>query len=255
MKIRGRIFMVIIIRRKIFFLFLIFVILTSIALCFNDHILLHTFHVRYLNTVLIDPGHGGIDGGAISQNGVKESNINLDIALKLRAIFEENGWQVIMTRDNDKSLFTEEGSIRSKKIQDLVNRKKMIDEENPDYVIMIHLNSFPDSSCFGAQTFYPGKSDESKLLAEEIQKQLIEGIDNGNHRKSKQKNDILLLKNITVPTALVECGFLSNPEEERQLQQDQYQNILAQCIYKGLVSYCNLTNNPPKKGIEYIVNK
>lgn len=247
--------MVIVIRRKVFVLLLIVVILTSIVLSFNKHFLLHTFHVKYLNTILIDPGHGGIDGGAISKNGVKESNINLDIALKLQALFKENGWKVIMTREEDVGLHTDEGSVRNKKMQDLINRKKIIDKEKPDYVIMIHLNSFPDSSCFGAQTFYPGKVPESKLLAEEIQKQLIERIDNGNKRKSKEKNDILLLKNTTVPTVLIECGFLSNPEEEQQLQQDQYQDVLAQCIYKGLVSYCNLTNNPPKRGIEYIVNE
>lgn len=227
----------------------------GIVIVFNFGAVVNTFNTKYLSVVVIDPGHGGIDGGTSSASGVHESDINLDIAFKLRSIFEENGWKVVMTREEDIGLYSESGSIRSKKMQDLVNRKKIIEKTEPDYVFMIHLNSFPQSSCFGAQTFYPSKSEESKLLSAEVQKSLIEGIDNGNHRKSKAKNDIYLLKNVKVPTVLVECGFLSNNKEAELLQSDDYQMKLAECIYAGLLNYCELTNNPPKESIDYVVNE
>ncbi len=246
--------MVIMIRKGILFLLLLMLLL-SLTLYFNGHILLQAIHIKNQSTVLIDPGHGGIDGGTSSKSGVKESDINLEISFKLKDQFEENGWEVILTRDKDVGLYSDTGTIRNKKMQDLVNRQKMIEREMPDFVILIHLNSFSDTSCFGAQTFYPGKSPESKLLAEQIQKKLVEGIDNGNKRKSKEKNDIYLLRNSDIPTVLVECGFLSNPKEEELLQKNQYQKLLAKCIYKGLVEYCTNTNNPSKKSIEYIVNE
>ncbi len=246
--------MVIIIRKGILLLSALLLFL-SLTFYFNGYKLLQAIHIKNQSIVLIDPGHGGIDGGAISKNGVKESDINLEISFKLKDMFEESGWKVILTRDKDEGLYSDTGTIRSKKMQDLINRQKMIEREKPDFVILIHLNSFPDTSCYGAQTFYPGKSPESKLLAEQIQKKLVEDIDNENKRKSKEKNDIFLFKSSDLPTVLVECGFLSNSKEEELLQENQYQELLAKCIFEGLMKYCTLTNNPPKKSIEYIVNK
>lgn len=246
--------MFIVIRKKII-ISCVMVLLVGMIVLFNFEWVLNTFHTKYLSVVVIDPGHGGIDGGAVSATGIRESDINLAISLKLKSIFEENGWKVVMTREKDEGLYSEDGSIRSKKMQDLVNRKKIINKVEPDYVFIIHLNSFPQASCYGAQTFYPSKSPESKLLAAEVQKSLLEGIDNGNHRQIKAKNDILLLKNVNVPTVLVECGFLSNSNEAAMLQTDDYQMKLSQCIYDGLLEYCQLTNNPPKKSIDYVVNE
>lgn len=246
--------MVIIIRKGILVSLVLFLLLAS-TIYLNRNTLLHAVQIRNQSIVLIDPGHGGMDGGATTKNGIKESNINLEISFKLKELFEENGWKVIMTRDEDIGLNSNTGTIRSKYVQGLINRKKIIEREKPDYVILIHLNSFPDPSCYGAQTFYSKKTPESKLLSEQIQKVLVEEIDNENRRKSKEKNDVLLLKNNGIPTVLVECGFLSNPEEEKLLQDDAYQILLAQCIYQGLAEYCEKTNNPPKKGIEYIVNQ
>lgn len=246
--------MLIIIEKKVILMGLL-VLLLGIIIISNFNLVTEVFNTKYLSVVVIDPGHGGIDGGAVSSNGVKESDINLEISFKLKKIFEENGWKVIMTRQKDIGLYANSGSIRSKKIQDLINRKKIIDKANPDYVFIVHLNSFPQSSCYGAQTFYPSHSKESKLVATHVQKALVEGINNGNHRKEKPKNDILLLKNVKVPTVLVECGFLSNSNEAQMLQNDEYQNKLVQCIYKGLLDYCVETNNIPQKNIDYIVNK
>ncbi len=246
--------MLIVIKKKVIITSFL-AVMFGILILFNFESVMEVFETKYLSVVVIDPGHGGIDGGAVSSTGVRESDINLAISLKLKSIFEENGWKVVMTREKDEGLYSGNGSIRSKKMQDLVNRKKLIDKAEPDYVFIIHLNSFPQSSCYGAQTFYPSHSPESKLLAAEVQKALLEGIDNGNHRQIKAKNDILLLKNVKVPTVLVECGFLSNSNEAQLLQTDDYQMKLSECIYKGLLEYCEVTNNPPKKSIDYVVNE
>lgn len=187
--------------------------------------------------VVIDPGHGGIDGGTISKNGVKESDINLEISLKLKKFIEQGGGKVILIRDSDKGLYSAMGTIRKKKQEDLVNRRNIIDKSGADLVISIHQNYFSESYCFGAQTFYPKYPAGSKILAEYIQEELVTGIDNGNKRVTKQKNDIILLKNCVVPTVLVECGFLSNPNEEKLLQDNEYQNKIAWNIYLGILRY------------------
>ena len=138
-------------------------------------------------------------------------------------------------------------------MEDLINRNNIMNKEHVDYSIMLHLNSFPDTSCYGAQCFYPNHSEESRLLAEKIQDALIEGVDDKNHRKAKMKNDILLMKDIKSPRVLVECGFLSNPREAKLLVEKGYQKQLAQCIHSGFFKYLDVINEG-KKNIEYIVN-
>ncbi|RKD25403.1 N-acetylmuramoyl-L-alanine amidase [Caminicella sporogenes DSM 14501] len=190
--------------------------------------------------IIIDPGHGGIDGGAVGKNtGVYESHINLEISLKLRKLLEESGSLVLMTRDKDVGLYSDSGTIRKKKNEDLKKRKKLFDESNADAIISIHLNSFSESKYYGAQTFYPKNSEKSKLLAELIQDELIRVLDNGNTRKAKLKNDVYILQNVKVPTVLVECGFLSNPDEEKLLQNKWYQEKIAWSIYIGILRYFN----------------
>lgn len=187
--------------------------------------------------IIIDPGHGGIDGGAVGKSGAVESHINLSIAQELRKLLEESGAYVIMTRERDVGLYTEEGTVRKKKNEDLQNRKRIQEESNADIFISIHLNSFQQSRYFGAQTFYPPDCEESRLLALSIQQELIRVIKNGNNRIAKQKNDVFLLKDCKIPTVLVECGFLSNPQEEKLLQKPRYQKKIAWSIYIGILNY------------------
>jgi N-acetylmuramoyl-L-alanine amidase len=192
--------------------------------------------------ILIDPGHGGMDGGASSAAGLTEKNITLSIALRLREAAEADGFQVVMTREGDKGPGDGKGSLRSQKTADLNARAALVKKVKPAVAVSIHLNSFKqDTSVRGAQTFYPAGSgeravlDESKKLAEAIQAQLISGIADGTDRAALGKADVLLLKNPAAPIALVECGFLSNPEEARLLEQPEYQGKLAKCIYEGIL--------------------
>lgn len=188
--------------------------------------------------IIIDPGHGGIDGGMVGKTtGVYESRINLEIALKLRKYLEESGSLVLMTRDENVGLYTEGGTVRKKKNEDLRNRKRLFDESNADMVISIHSNSFQETKYSGAQSFYNPQCERSKLIADLAQEELIRVLDNGNTRKAKPKKDVYILKNVKVPTVIIECGFLSNPKEERLLQDSNYQEKIAWSIYVGILKY------------------
>lgn len=198
------------------------------------------------NEVLfLDPGHGGVDGGAESSTGVSEKNINLSIALYIREMAEADGWKVVMSRDEDEGLYDKDKrALRSLKTQDIMARKEMIQKTHPLAAVSIHLNSFKqDRTVKGAQTFYPNSTgdkivlDESKKLAEMIQEQLITDIADGTERVALGKHDILLFKNPSVPIAVVECGFLSNPDEAKLLEQEGYQRKLAEAIYQGIMKY------------------
>ena len=207
--------------------------------------------------LLIDPGHGGIDGGAESDAGVCEKDINLAIALYIKEYAEVDGWKVVMTREEDIGLGdTKSKTIRSKKTADLIARREMIKEVNPIVSVSIHLNSFKqDRSVRGAQTFYPGGQgeqaiiDESKKLAEAIQERLVAGIADGSDRIALEKRDVLLFKHPAVPMAIVECGFLSNAEEARLLENQEYQRKLARYIYEGILIY---TGREPSKRFKAI---
>lgn len=193
--------------------------------------------------IIIDPGHGGIDGGMVgTTTGVYESQINLEISNKVRKYLEESGSLVLMTRDQDVGLYTEEGSVRKKKNEDLRNRKRLFDESSADIVISIHSNSFTQSKYYGAQSFYNPNCEDSKLIAELIQEELVRVLDNGNTRKAKVKKDVYILKNVKIPTVIVECGFLSNPKEERLLNDPDYQEKIAWSIYVGILKYFDRVN-------------
>lgn len=235
-----RVFMI---RKKCLVLVIMLMILI-IFLSFSIYKVKETSQVITLDKVIvIDPGHGGIDGGAVGRSGTLESNVNLDIALRLRKLLEQDGAVVILTRDEDEGLYTHEGTIRKKKNEDLKNRKKIREESEADAFISIHMNSFQDGKCHGAQSFYPKKPEESKRLAELIQEEFIRVLDKTNHRVAKQKSDIYLLKGCTIPTVLVECGFLSNPREEKLFQSDTYKEKVAWSIYIGILRYFYEENN------------
>lgn len=188
--------------------------------------------------ILIDPGHGGIDGGAETKRGTVEKNINLSISLKLRDRLKNMGYNVIMTREEDKGLYTEDGSINKKKIQDLNNRCKIKRESNCDIFISIHQNFFTESYYHGAQVWY-SKSEDSEKLAHIIQENLREDLDKKNKRieKSAGNSYKILRCYCNTPSVIVECGFLTNNEEEKKLINDEYQNKIADSLVKSIQEY------------------
>jgi len=191
-------------------------------------------------TVVVDAGHGGEDPGKVSSySDLKEKDLNLSIAFKLKHVLENNGYKVIMTREEDKLTY-EEGTtnIYNKRKQDLTRRKKIMDESGADIVVSIHMNSFTDPIYYGAQTFYPPNSEESFKLATLIQNSLRENLDNSNKREPQQKDpSIVILSNLKTPTTIVECGFLSNAAEEKKLGTEEYQQKVAEAIFKGIDAY------------------
>lgn len=211
-------------KRQIVFVIVILVIISAIF-AIKQYIPVIATPVTN-RTVIIDAGHGGGDPGAIGINGTLEKDINLNIALKLQKFIEENGGVVLMTR-------TEDGMLAENKREDMKIRKKLRDENSSDIFVSIHLNSFPSSNCSGAQTFY-ANDDNSKLLAEKIQKNMVKFLDESNPRVAKKLTDVYLLKNVNLPSVIVECGFLSNSNEERLLSDDEYQSKVAFSIYSGI---------------------
>ncbi|MDR0880878.1 MAG: N-acetylmuramoyl-L-alanine amidase CwlD [Clostridioides sp.] len=191
-------------------------------------------------TIILDAGHGGIDPGALNgDQSVKEKEVNLAITLRLRELIESSGGLVILTREDDSSLY-EEGkgkTIRQKYTENLNNRKKLIDESNADMFVSIHLNAFGQSEYFGAQTFYPEGDVESKILAKNVQSELKRVVDKTNNRIVKPRDDLLLLKENKIPSMLIECGFLSNDKECKLLSDKDYQEKLAWSIYVGIQKY------------------
>jgi len=201
-----------------------------IAKAQEDRLLATFGSPAYGKTVVIDAGHGGIDPGAVSRNGTKEDEINLKIAKKLQAYLEKEGTKVVMTRKTDKGL-------ASSKREDMKKRVEIIRNSNADIVVSIHLNMFSQSQYYGAQTFYMKNSEEGKKLAQCIQEQLLRVLDRGNKRQIKSSDQYLILKASSAPSVLVECGFLSNPQEEKLLKTDEYQERVAWAIYSGIVNY------------------
>lgn len=207
------------------------------------------------DTIVIDAGHGGFDGGAVSKRGMAEKDINLAIALELQRLAEQDGWNVVMTRTEDVSLNDtgdERRRIRTLKTEDLRRRKELIDRTKPVLAVSIHLNSFQeDPSVRGAQTFYPSRAseetivEESSRLAKAIQENLIRGLDDGTKREALGKKDVLLLKNPTVPTVIVECGFLSNSNDEENLKNPEFQAKLSEFIYNGILEFSGKERRKP----------
>ncbi len=198
-----------------------------------------------IKTVIIDAGHGGEDPGAVSDySGLKEKDVNLDIALMVKDLLERSNYKVILTRDSDKLVYSEGTSnIIQKRKQDLLRRKQLMDEGGADIVVSIHLNKFPQTQYHGAQTFFPPNSPESQKLANDIQNTIRLNVDNANQRVALVKKDqIIILKNLKTPTVIVECGFLSNADEEKLLCQKDYQNKLADAIKLGIDGYFSQSN-------------
>lgn len=187
--------------------------------------------------IVIDPGHGGADPGKVGITGVLEKEINLAVALKLQKRLEQDGVNVVLTRESDAGLYRE--GAANKKREDMEARVRLIEETEPDFVISIHQNSFSSESCKGAQVFYYKDSRESKALAELLQKKFQDVLQDGNTRQAKANGEYYLLRKTACPIVIAECGFLSNRSEETLLASEEYQEKVVEALYQGIMQYCS----------------
>lgn len=185
---------------------------------------------------IIDAGHGGIDGGATSCTGVLESQFNLEIAQKLDDLMRFLGYETVMIRTTDKSVYTSGDSIAAQKISDLKQRVKTVNETENGILVSIHQNTFSSGKYSGAQVFY-APDEVSREVAVKLQTALIYAINPGSNRKSKKADGIYLMEHITQPGILIECGFLSNIEEEAKLRSKDYQQKLCAVIATTLSAH------------------
>lgn len=192
-----------------------------------------------LPTIIIDAGHGGDDGGATA-NGIVEKNINLSISKILSDIFTSNGYNVIMTRTDDKSINTDGTTLREKKVSDMKNRLEIYNSDENNIVISIHQNKFQQEKYSGTQIFYSTNNENSKVLAESIRSSVVNLLQPENTRECKKATkEIYLLYNAKIPAVIVECGFISNYSEAEKLKTESYQKQLAFSIYLGVLDYIN----------------
>jgi N-acetylmuramoyl-L-alanine amidase len=185
-------------------------------------------------TVAIDAGHGGFDGGAVGPNQLQEKDINLAVALYLRQHLESVGINVVLLRDSDID-FTG-GVSKYKNRTDISKRVHLINDSNADLYVSIHMNAIPDSRWSGAQTFYYPNNVNNKILAEKVQQNFKDALNNTT-RKAKSVKTLMLLRHVEVTGILVEGGFLSNPTEAHLLSQSSYQDKLAYSIFLGILDY------------------
>lgn len=188
--------------------------------------------------IVIDAGHGGEDGGATA-NGVSEKDVNLDIALKLRDLLTFSGYHVVMIRETDTSIYDASAqTISEKKVSDLHNRLSIINSSEDNILISIHQNKFEQSQYSGAQIFYSDNNTQSSVLAESIRKSITGFLQPDNERELKVGgSNIYILDKATVPAVIVECGFLSNPDEAEKLSDDHYRTQMTFAIYCGFLEY------------------
>ena len=189
-------------------------------------------------TIVIDAGHGKPDEGAESSKGTTEAETNLKIALKLQNLLEQSGSSVVLTRSDENAIYDIDAkTLKQKKISDIRNRVKIGNESSADIFVSIHLNKIPQQQYDGWQTFYKDGNEQGKKLADKIQNNLNDAIHKENKRVAKTIDNVYIIKHVEIPTTIVECGFLSNPEEEKLLLEDEYQNKLAWGIYNGIIDY------------------
>lgn len=188
-------------------------------------------------TIVIDPGHGGPDGGAVGKDNTEEKGISLTVAKKLQSYLQQSGALVYLTREEDKDLAADDTTgLSRRKAEDIRNRMEFIHDKNADFFITVHLNALPSTKWSGAQTFYYPKFDESRHLAKMVQAEIIRNLENTT-RSPLAINGMYLLKHAEIPGALVEIGFLSNETERELLKQEDYQQKMAASIYEGILRF------------------
>ncbi len=200
--------------------------------------------------IIIDAGHGAPDGGSIGTDGTPEKDINLQIAQKLRAILTLYGYETVMVRDGDDGIFGDEAkTIRQKKVSD-IHRREALMRSHPDAIfVSIHQNHFGDAAVHGTQVFYSGNRTESKSLAQSVQDAVAAILQPENHKQVKRSGtEIYLLYHAAIPAIMVECGFISNPQELQLLKNETYQKKLAIAIADGIIKYMNESDETYGKG-------
>lgn len=184
--------------------------------------------------IVIDPGHGGEDGGATSCTGVLESTYNLSISKRLNDLLHLLGYETKMVRTTDTAVYTKGETIAQKKVSDLKERVRIVNETENPLLLSIHQNQFPDGKYSGAQMFYAG-TQGSQELAERLQSAFVSTLNPGSKRKCKKSDGVYLMEHIGCTGVLIECGFLSNPTEEAKLRDEAYQKKLC-CVIAATVS-------------------
>lgn len=228
--------MLVISRKRIIFLCLTLIMSISYFSFFKSSVYTSTSSTPVSSHIIVlDAGHGSPDGGAVNDNGVYESEINLNITKKLQELLEASNCTVILTRSDKNGIY--DTNAKRKKISDLNNRVNIINNSNADILVSIHLNKISQSQYYGWQSFYQKNNENSKNLANLIQTNLNYSIQKENKREILPISNIYLMDNSKIPSVIIECGFLSNPEESILLQNDDYQNSLAWGIYTGIMDY------------------
>lgn len=220
-------------------LYLTIVILFFCVLMGTDRIVLvysDQIQKNEIKTIIIDAGHGGEDGGASTASGITESSINLKFAIKLQDLCRLLGIRTVMIRCDDRSVYTQGKTLSQKKVSDLKERVRICNETENAILISIHQNFYTDEKYRGSQVFYTSK-DDSKDLAQQLQTVIRSSLQPENHRKIQRARGIYLMDHITCTGVLIECGFLSNPEEAQLLQNNIYQNNMCSTIASALSSY------------------
>lgn len=191
--------------------------------------------------VILDAGHGGEDAGATGINGALEKDLNLSLVNIMGEMLVEKGFAVIYTRSEDKMLYEEWENIKGiRKISDLKNRCKIAKNYPNALFVSIHMNTFGDGKYSGLQVYYSPENKESEKMASSVQSCVKRELQPENHRNIKPGKDIYILENMDNTAILVECGFLSNPEEAEKLSQKEYQNMLSFSIICGIIEYMNI---------------
>lgn len=230
-------------KRIMFISSLLVILIVSVFLinciCSVAYISSESIVCKTVPNIIIDCGHGGEDGGAVSSKGLVEKDVNLQIGLALERFMKQGGFNVEMIRTTDTAVYDSSATtLREKKISDIHNRTDIVNKSENNILISIHQNKFEQSQYYGTQVFYSKGSDKSKELAECIRLAVQGLLQNDNERQCKAATkDIYILHNATVPAVLVECGFLSNPQEESKLRTELYRNQMAFCIYSGFLEY------------------
>ena len=196
--------------------------------------------VKRNRCIVIDPGHGGEDGGAVSRSGLPESGFNLEISLRLNDLLNLLGYQTKMIRTTDVSVYTKGESLSQKKASDLKERVRSINETEGALLLSIHQNHFPDDRYSGAQVFY-APTEGSEGLAKQLQAMLVSELNPGSSRRAKKSSGIYLMEHIQCPGVLIECGFLSNAAEEARLRTPEYQKKLCSVIAVAAAGYLSNT--------------
>lgn len=190
--------------------------------------------------IIIDPGHGGEDGGAVSFTNLPESGYNLDVAIRLQDLLRLLGYETKMIRTEDISIYTKGETLAQKKMSDLRERVRIVNETSNAILLSIHQNHFPDPDLQGAQVFY-ADTDGSEVLAKRIQTLLVSSVNPGSRRQIKKSAGVYLMDHINCPGVLIECGFLSNPLEESKLRDPRYQKKLSAVISAAVSQFLSNT--------------